>query len=216
MGKAKRAVRAFRNWENSFIRDMAGRRLTFFSAPGRTEMIGNHTDHNGGLVLAASVSMDTIGAACPNNSDEIHITSEGYSSEIVVDLNAIDQVEKVQGTQSLVAGMVEAIRKAGFVVSGFDAYVSTEVISAAGVSSSASFEMLVCSMINYFFNDNTMTCIDYAKAGQYAENVFWKKASGLMDQMACAVGGERFCWIFPGSSQRMSTWIFPFRAWGII
>lgn len=188
-GESQKSGARFQKLGEQFHKIYGWEKADFFSAPGRTEMIGNHTDHNGGLVLAASVSMDTIGAACPNNSDEIHITSEGYSSEIVVDLNAIDQVEKVQGTQSLVAGMVEGIRNAGFVVSGFDAYVSTEVISAAGVSSSASFEMLVCSMINYFFNDNAMTCTDYAKAGQYAENVFWNKASGLMDQMACAVGG---------------------------
>ena len=85
--------------------------------------------------------------------------------------------------------MVEAIQKFGFKVAGFDAYVTTNVIRAAGVSSSASFEMLVCSIINYFFNDGAMTYINYAKAGQYAENVYWLKASGLMDQLACAVGG---------------------------
>lgn len=85
--------------------------------------------------------------------------------------------------------MAEAARKKGFAVSGFQAYVSTKVISAAGVSSSASFEMLICSIINYFFNNGKISYADYAKIGQYAENHFWDKASGLMDQMACAVGG---------------------------
>ena len=133
--------------------------------------------------------MDTIGAAYPNNSSIIRITSEGYDKEVVVDIEKLSSVPKAQGTVSLVAGMVEAIRKFGFKAAGFDAYVTTNVIRAAGVSSSASFEMLVCSIINYFFNDGAMTYIDYAKAGQYAENVYWLKASGLMDQLACAVGG---------------------------
>ena len=133
--------------------------------------------------------MDTIGAAYPNNSNIIRITSEGYDKEVVVDIEKLSDVPKAQGTVSLVAGMVEAIQKFGFKVAGFDAYVTTNVIRAAGVSSSASFEMLVCSIINYFFNDGAMTYINYAKAGQYAENVYWLKASGLMDQLACAVGG---------------------------
>lgn len=163
--------------------------MEFFSAPGRTEIVGNHTDHNGGKILAASISLDTIGAAAPNGTDIIEIVSEGYQKRVIVDLSALESVPKNCGTVSLVAGMAEAARKKGFTVSGFQAYVSTKVISAAGVSSSASFEMLICSIINYFFNDGKISYADYAKIGQYAENHFWDKASGLMDQMACAVGG---------------------------
>ncbi|MEW9937175.1 galactokinase [Clostridium butyricum] len=165
------------------------RQAEYFSAPGRTEILGNHTDHNGGKVIAASISKDTIGAAFPNNSDKIRIISEGYDEEILIDLASLNSIPKDQGTSSLVTGIMDGTRKFGFKVSGFNAYISTNVISAAGVSSSASFEMLICSMINYFFNDNKMTYIDYAKIGQYAENEYWNKASGLMDQMACAVGG---------------------------
>lgn len=163
--------------------------MEFFSAPGRTEIIGNHTDHNGGKVIAASIDMDTIGAALPNHSQKVRIISEGYEDEIVVDLSRLSETPKEQGTVSLVAGMLQAALELGFQVSGFDAYVSTNVIRAAGVSSSASFEMLLCSMINYFFNDGGMSSTDYARIGQYAENNSWDKASGLMDQMACAVGG---------------------------
>ena len=94
-----------------------------------------------------------------------------------------------QGTISLIAGMVKAVRTFGYSVSGFQAYISTEVISSAGVSSSASFEMLLCTMINFFFNENKMDIVTFAKIGQYAENHYWSKASGLMDQMACAAGG---------------------------
>ncbi|MCC8137829.1 MAG: galactokinase [Clostridiales bacterium] len=163
--------------------------MSFFTSPGRTEIVGNHTDHNGGKILAGSISLDTIGAAYPNGTDVITIVSEGYRDKIIVDLTRLERVPKNKGTFSLVAGMAMAARKMGFTVSGFNAYVSTEVISAAGVSSSASFEMLVCAIINYFFNDGKMRYIDYARIGQYAENHFWDKASGLMDQMACAVGG---------------------------
>ncbi len=161
----------------------------FFSAPGRTEIIGNHTDHNGGKVIAGSIDLDTIGAAYPNNSSVIHITSEGYDKEVVVDIDRLDNVVKGGGTVALLAGMIEGAQKFGFQVRGFDAYVSTNVIAAAGVSSSASFEMLVCTIVNHFFNDGAMSCVDYAKIGKYSENVYWNKASGMMDQMACAVGG---------------------------
>lgn len=163
--------------------------MEFFSAPGRTEIVGNHTDHNGGKVLAASIDMDTIGAAYPNNSSTIEIVSEGYEKKIVIDITEVDKVPKNQGTVSLVAGMIKATEEFGFRISGFRAYIETEVISSAGVSSSASFEMLLCSMINHFFNKGNMDYVAYAKIGQYAENHYWSKASGLMDQMACAVGG---------------------------
>ncbi|MBU5679153.1 galactokinase [Blautia sp. HCP3S3_D9] len=188
-GEAERSAARFQSVADHFAEIYHHDTAEFFTAPGRTEIIGNHTDHNGGRVIAGSIDMDTIGAAYPNNSSVIRITSEGYDKEVVVDIDKLSSVPKAQGTVSLVAGMVEAIQKFGFKVSGFDAYVTTNVIRAAGVSSSASFEMLVCSIINYFFNDGAMTYINYAKAGQYAENVYWLKASGLMDQLACAVGG---------------------------
>ena len=188
-GEAEKSAARFQAVADHFAEIYHHDIAEFFTAPGRTEIIGNHTDHNGGRVIAGSIDMDTIGAAYPNNSNIIRITSEGYDKEVVVDINDLASVPKAQGTLSLVAGMVEAIQKFGFKVAGFDAYVTTNVIRAAGVSSSASFEMLVCSIINYFFNDGAMTYINYAKAGQYAENVYWLKASGLMDQLACAVGG---------------------------
>ena len=188
-GEAEKSAARFQAVADHFAEIYHHDIAEFFTAPGRTEIIGNHTDHNGGRVIAGSIDMDTIGAAYPNNSSVIRITSEGYDKEVVVDINDLASVPKAQGTVSLVAGMVEAIQKFGFKVAGFDAYVTTNVIRAAGVSSSASFEMLVCSIINYFFNDGAMTYINYAKAGQYAENKYWLKGSGLLDQLACAVGG---------------------------
>ncbi|MGN0240552.1 MAG: galactokinase, partial [Candidatus Weimeria sp.] len=143
---------------------------------------------NGGKVIAASIDLDTIGAASPSGDEKIEILSEGYK-KVVIDLNALESVPKECGTLSLVAGMAEAAVKMGYQVHGFKAYVTTTVIAAAGVSSSASFEMLFCAIINHFFNDDKIPVTDYAKIGQYSENHFWNKASGLMDQMACAFGG---------------------------
>ena len=173
------------NFEKKYHHDKA----EFFTAPGRTEIIGNHVDHNGGQIIAASIDLDTIGAAYPNGTNVIHMISEGYKQEVVVDLDKLSTETYTKGTDALVAGIMEYMQKKGYATGGFDAYVSTKVIAAAGVSSSASFEMLVCAITNYFFNEGKLEYGEYARAGQYAENVYWKKASGLMDQMACAAGG---------------------------
>lgn len=188
-GESKESLKRYETLAEKFQSYFKTKQMEFFSSPGRTEIIGNHTDHNGGKILAASINMDTIGAAYPNNSDMIRIISEGYESEIKIDLLSLDDIPKNQDALSLIAGMMKAIINFGFKVSGFNAYVATNVIGAAGVSSSASFEMLICSIVNYFFNDNSLSYIDYAKIGQDAENKYWNKASGLMDQLACAVGG---------------------------
>lgn len=186
---AEDAQKRYAHLDEGFASEYGGcKRLTYFTAPGRTEIIGNHTDHNGGKVIAGSISLDTIGAAKESGNDTIEIVSEGYK-KVVVNTNKIDEIPKENGTLSLVAGMVEAARKMGYEVHGFKAYVTTNVIAAAGVSSSASFEMLICTMISHFFNDDRIPVTDYAKIGQYSENNFWNKSSGLMDQMACAYGG---------------------------
>lgn len=188
-GESEVSLARYENLANQFESHFHSKEVEYFTAPGRTEIVGNHTDHNGGKILAASISLDTIGAAYPNQSDIISIFSEGYEEEIRLDISKLEEAPINQETLSLIAGMVKATIEAGFLVSGFNAYISTTVIRAAGVSSSASFEMLICSIINYFFNDGKMSYTNYAKIGQYAENRYWNKGSGLMDQMACAVGG---------------------------
>ena len=188
--KADRAAARYENLAAGFAKNFTGDVQGYFSAPGRTEIIGNHTDHNGGKILAASITMDTIAAAAPSGNATVKIVSEGYAVPVVVDINRLEQVPTCKGTLSLVAGMLKAARdEYGYEIGGFNAYVSTEVISSAGVSSSASFEMLVCAILNEFFNGGKIDYAHYARIGQYAENVYWEKASGLMDQMACAVGG---------------------------
>ena len=188
-GETEKSTARFAHLGEKFAEIYKHDHAEYFTSPGRTEIIGNHVDHNGGKVIAGSINLDTVGAAAANGTDVIHITSEGYRDEIVVDLQKLSKKNYRKGTPALVAGMMEGAQKNGFKVAGFDAYVSTNVIAAAGVSSSASFEMLICTIIDYFFNEGKMTYNDYAKIGQYAENIYWDKASGMMDQMACAVGG---------------------------
>lgn len=123
------------NFEKKYHHDNA----EFFTAPGRTEIIGNHVDHNGGQIIAASIDLDTIGAACPNGTNVIHMVSEGYKQEVVVELDKLSTERYTKGTDALVAGIMEYMQKKGYATGGFDAYVSTKIIAAAGVSSSCIF-----------------------------------------------------------------------------
>ena len=163
--------------------------MKLFSSPGRTEISGNHTDHNHGKVLAGSINLDCAGVAAKNNSNQIRIVSETYNQDFTIDLNQLEVSPKAAGTIDLVKGMLKGFTEFGYQIGGFNAYITSNVISAAGVSSSASFEMLLCSILNTFFNDGRMNTVAYAHIGKYSENHYWNKASGLLDQMACAVGG---------------------------
>ena len=161
----------------------------FFTSPGRTEIIGNHVDHNGGKVLAASIDLDTIAAVKPNGTSNIRVFSEGFHKPAQIDIRHPDNIPKCKGSLSLVAGIIDGVLQRGFRCEGFDACVSSTVPSSAGVSSSASYEMLLLCAINDLFNDGAVSLAERAAIGQYAENVWWEKASGMMDQMACAHGG---------------------------
>ena len=189
--ESERARKRYAHLQEKFTEEFGEAELRYFSAPGRTEIIGNHTDHNGGQILAGSITLDTICAAAPTDDGIITIVSEGYRP-VSVDTKALSETPKEDGSKSLVAGMAEAAENFGYKVGGFRAYVTSEVIASAGVSSSASFEMLVCTVLNAFYNEGKMSIADYARMGQYAENHWWNKSSGLMDQMACAAGGLIF------------------------
>lgn len=174
---------------DQYVKTFGDGDLKLFSSPGRTEISGNHTDHNHGKVLAGSINLDCAGVAAKNNSDQIRIVSETYNQDFTIDLNQREVSPKAAGTIDLVKGMLKGFTEFGYQIGGFNAYITSNVISAAGVSSSAAFEMLICSMLNTFFNEGKMDTVAYAHIGKYAENHYWNKASGLLDQMACAVGG---------------------------
>lgn len=186
---AEAAVARYQQLIKKFQENFSEEDMLMFSSPGRTEISGNHTDHNHGKVLAGSINLDCVGIAAANHSSKINIISETFNQQFTIDLNQLEPSEKKAGTVDLVKGLLKGFAESGYDIGGFDAYITSNVISSAGVSSSAAFEMLLCSMINKFFNENRMDTVAYAHIGKYAENVYWDKASGLLDQMACAVGG---------------------------
>ncbi len=159
-----------------------------FSAPGRTEISGNHTDHQHGCVLAAAVDMETVAAVALNGSDIIRVQSEGYPL-CQIDLNDLEVQESEKNTTaSLIRGVAARFTQMGAKVTGFDAYVTSTVLPGSGLSSSAAFEVLIGTIINHLFYDAKATAVEVAQIGQYAENVFFGKPCGLMDQTASSVG----------------------------
>ena len=172
-----------------FVNEFGDKEFEFFSAPGRTEIGAIQTVHNHGKVLAGSVHLDCVAAAAANGTHTVTLISESYNQRLVIDLDDLAPTEKTTGTEPLLKGIFAGLLEKGFKVDGFDAYVTSNVIGGAGVSSSASFEMLVCVIVDALFNERKIGVVAYAKAGQYAENKYWLKGSGLLDQLACAVGG---------------------------
>ncbi len=173
-------------FEDTFL----NRDVHFFSAPGRTEIGGNHTDHNHGRVLAASVNLDLIAAVAISDSNVVILYSEGYSQPFIVDLITLSVVEEEKGTTSaLIRGIAARFKQLNYKIGGFNAYITSDVLPGSGLSSSASIEILIGSIFNYFFNDNKIAPEEIAIIGQYAENEYFGKPCGLMDQMTCAVGG---------------------------
>jgi galactokinase len=161
----------------------------FFTSPGRTEIGGNHTDHNYGRVLAGAVNLDNVAVAARNNSDIIRILSEGYP-KFEVNLSSLkpDISEKYTST-ALVRGICSRFKELGYATGGFDACIDGGVPKGSGLSSSASFEVLIGAILSELFNDNKVDPIENAIIGQYSENNYFGKPCGLMDQTACAMGG---------------------------
>ena len=161
----------------------------YFSAPGRTEVSGNHTDHQRGRVLAGAVNLDTVAAVRANGTDVIRVQSKGYPL-CQVRLDALEPVaEEVNSTPALIRGVAARFSQLGCQVGGFDAYCESTVLPGSGLSSSAAFEVLIGTIINHLFFDGRVSQPEIAQIGQYAENVFFGKPCGLMDQTASAVGG---------------------------
>lgn len=160
-----------------------------YSAPGRSEVGGNHTDHQHGEVLAASINLDAIGIVRKKEEPVIELLSEGYK-KIMVDLSDLEKREEEEGTSvGIIRGMAYGLKQNGHEIGGFQAYVTSDVLNGAGMSSSAAFETLVGTIISGLYNNMEISPVEIAQVAQYAENVFFGKPCGLMDQMACSVGG---------------------------
>ena len=172
-----------------FAAAFGGTAERYFSAPGRTEVSGNHTDHQRGRVLAGAVNLDTVAAVRANGTDVIRVQSKGYPL-CQVRLDALEPVDaEINSTPALIRGVAARFAQLGCKVGGFDAYCESTVLPGSGLSSSAAFEVLVGTIINHLFFDGKVTQPEIAQIGQYAENVFFGKPCGLMDQTASAVGG---------------------------
>lgn len=182
-----RYEKAIKNYKEYFASE--GENIRLFSAPGRTEVGGNHTDHNCGKVLAAGVDMDIIAVAEPIDEPFAIIKSEGFDEcRISIDELAVVESEK-NTTPALIRGVAKGLKDRGFKLGGFKAYATSNVLKGSGLSSSAAFEVLVGTIFSYLYNDGKIDPVKIAQISQYAENVFFGKPSGLMDQMASSVGG---------------------------
>lgn len=165
------------------------REIDYFSAPGRSEVGGNHTDHNHGRVLAAGISLDAVAAASKNDEGIVRIKSQGYPMD-VISCNELDVTEEYFGRSSeLIRGILARFKQLGYRIGGFDAATASDVLSGSGLSSSAAFEVLVCTILNHLYNDGKIDPVTIAQISQYAENVYFGKPCGLLDQTACSVGG---------------------------
>ncbi len=163
--------------------------VSLYSAPGRTEIGGNHTDHQHGCVLAAAVNLDVIAVVVFHNEGVIRLKSTGYPMD-TIDLADLEVQPQEKGkAASLIRGVAASFAKLGVKIGGFDAYTTSDVLSGSGLSSSAAFEVLVGTIIDQHYNAGKAGAVEIAKFGQYAENVYFGKASGLMDQMVSSVGG---------------------------
>ena len=162
---------------------------SLFSVPGRTEISGNHTDHNCGCVLAAALNLDIIAVAAKTDDGKISVKSKGFATD-TVDISNLDPSRyENYGSAAIIAGICDGFAKRSLSYGGFLAYTTSDVLKGSGISSSAAFEVQICNILNHLYNEGSVSAPELAKISQHAENVFFGKPCGLMDQTACAVGG---------------------------
>ncbi len=185
--QSERMILAIEKFEEKYGVD---RDIYILSVPGRSEILGNHTDHNHGKVMAGAINRDIISVVAKNDKEQIRFFSEGYQESVIGIAPSADKKNFRPFTSAaLVAGMVRGFTDAGYSVGGFDAYTTTEVLKGSGLSSSAAFEVMIGNILNHLYNDGNVDNKEIAKIAQFSENVYFGKPCGLMDQMACAVGG---------------------------
>ncbi len=171
-----------------FEKEFGTEDISIFSAPGRSEICGNHTDHQNGEVLVAAVNLDAIAIVHKSGNDDVEIVSDGYE-KIVVSLEDTEPKEEEKGTtKALIKGVLGELKKRGYKTGGFKAYVTSDVLVGAGISSSAAFEILIGTIVSGLFNEMKISPVELAYVGQMAENEYFGKPCGLMDQMASSIG----------------------------
>ena len=187
--EAKRQNTRYAQAVEKFEELFGEKQVEVYSAPGRSEVGGNHTDHQHGMVLATSINLDAIAIVSPTDSPVVQVVSEGYDM-VEVDTGDLEEKYEEEGTTAaLIRGAAAALTEKEYKIGGFQAYITSDVLIGAGLSSSAAFEVIIGTIISGLFNNMEIDPVEIAKAGQYAENVYFGKPCGLMDQMASAVGG---------------------------
>ncbi len=166
--------------------------IEIYSAPGRSEVCGNHTDHQNGMVLATSINLDAIAIVAKAEEPVIRLVSGDFPMEEVDVADLSIKEEEQSTTTALIRGVAAGMKERGHQVGGFTAYITSDVLMGAGMSSSAAFESLIGTILSGLYNDMQVSSIEIAQIGQYAENIYFGKPCGLMDQMACSVGGMIF------------------------
>lgn len=163
--------------------------VELYSAPGRSEVCGNHTDHQNGCVLATSINLDAVAVVSKTEDGMIRLVSGEYPMETIDTADLTKQESELNTTTALIKGVAAGLARRGYTLGGFKAFVTSDVLMGAGMSSSAAFESLVGTILSWLYNEGKVSSIEIAQIGQYAENVYFGKPCGLMDQMACSVGG---------------------------
>ena len=181
----KRYIGIIREFVNIFGND---RDIIITSAPGRTEVCGNHTDHNNGKVLAASVNLDAVAVCAKSTNNTVRVQSIGHAINVVELDKLLPDKNEFGRSTAMVRGVLAKIKDIGYNIGAFDAVTTSDVMGGSGLSSSAAFEVLLGTSISYLFNDGKISPVDIAKIAQYSENVFFGKPSGLLDQMTSSVG----------------------------
>ena len=180
-----RYINALNEYKKLFTEELDG----IYSAPGRSEIGGNHTDHQHGKTLAASINDDAIAMVKSTDKNVVNVLSEGYDM-ITIDLNDIDKNDSEEGTTiALIKGVIKGVKDHGYNIGGFNAYITSNVLSGSGLSSSAAFETLIGTILSGLYNDMKIPAVEIAIIGQYAENYYFGKPCGLLDQTASSVGG---------------------------
>jgi galactokinase len=189
-GSTEREIVRYRNLLDIFYGQFKEEHISLFSSPGRVEIGGNHTDHNNGIVLAAAVNVDMIAAAAANGTNVINLISEGYPTTFKVDINNLKQNDGESGTaESLIRGIAAQFNDLGYNIGGFNACLQSKIPVGSGLSSSAALENLIGGIFSCLFNNSQVDSKVIAQTGQYAENNYFGKPCGLMDQLASAMGG---------------------------
>lgn len=188
-GHAQTAIPRYTDLLKNYVNLFGDEDLTVLSAPGRTELAGNHTDHQLGRVLCAAIHLDTLAAVAPARDNTITLISEGFG-ETKLSLDQLQPVpEEIGTTAALIRGVAAALRDMGYKTGGFRAYITSQIPGGGGLSSSAAFEILVGAIFSALYNNRSLSPVQLAEAGYQAENRYFGKPCGRMDQMACALGG---------------------------